>query len=87
MNATFLADNKGLNWVTALVNGRELLQGKTPSWGIFFNISIKDLFLFADKSTLCDYGHNDTRYTSRKNSNTVIIKLNQDFSKLIIWFL
>ena len=54
---------------------------------LFFNIFINDLFLSIDKSTLCNYADDNTLYTSGNDANTVINKLKQDFSKIMVpWF-
>ena len=49
---------------------------------LLFNIFINDLFLIIAKSTLCNYGDDNTLYPSGNDANTVIIKLKQDFSKI-----
>ena len=55
-------------------------------WTLLFNIFINDLFLIIAKSTLCNYGDDNTLYPSGNDANTVIIKLKQDFSKIFKWF-
>ena len=37
---------------------------------IFFSIFINNLFIFIDKSTLCNYIYDNELYTSGKDSNT-----------------
>ena len=53
---------------------------------LFFNISINDLFLFIETTTLRNYADN-TMYSSDKNSNIVISRLRQDFAIILEWFL
>ena len=53
---------------------------------LFFNIFINDLLLTIEKSTLSNYAHDNTLYTSGNDVNTVISKLKQDFSKILKTF-
>ena len=53
---------------------------------LLFNVSINDLFLVIDKSTLRNYANDNTLYTSEKDSDTVISKLKENFSKICKWF-
>ena len=44
-----------------------------------------NIFLFIDKSNLCNYPNNNALYTWGKDLNTVPCKLHQDF-KISTWF-
>ena len=53
---------------------------------LFFNISINDLFLFANKSEISNYANDNTVYCANKNINQIISNLSNDFETLRKWF-
>ena len=53
---------------------------------LFFNIFINDLFLFANKSEICNYADDNTLYSANKNINQIISNLSNDFETLTKWF-
>ena len=53
---------------------------------LFFNILTIDFFLFIETTTLCNYAHDNTMYSSHKNPNIVISRLTHDFATISEWF-
>lgn len=52
---------------------------------LFFNIFINDLFLFENKSEICNYADDNTLYAANKNINHIINNLSNDFRTLTNW--
>ena len=53
---------------------------------LLFNIFINDLFLFIESTDICNFADDNTLYTSDKNLETIINKLNIDILNLEKWF-
>ena len=51
-----------------------------------FNIFINDLFLFANKSVICNYAVDNTLYSANKNISQVISHLSNGFEISTKWF-
>ena len=52
---------------------------------LFFNIFINDLFLFTNKSEICNYADDNTLYSANKNISRNISDLSNDFETLTKW--
>ena len=53
---------------------------------LFFNIFINDLFLFANKSKICNYADHNTLYSANKNIIQIIGDRSNDIETLTKWF-
>ena len=53
---------------------------------LLFNIFVNDIFLFAKKSTLCNYADDNTQFSCEKTIDQVINNVQTDFHKIKVWF-
>ena len=72
------------------VTGRKSLITGVPQGSIlrplFFNIFINVLFLFTNKSEICNYANDNTLYSANKNISQIISGISNDFETLTKWF-
>ena len=68
---------------------KEILDG-VPQGSVLgpllFNIFINDIFLFVEKSEICNYADDNSLTVADANINTIITKLESDIQSLNIWF-
>jgi len=53
---------------------------------LLFNIFINDLFLFIEKSEVCNFADDNTLFSGNKNLDCVFSNLNSDLNNVIEWF-
>ena len=53
---------------------------------LFFNLFINDLFLFIERTNICNFADDNTIYSCNINLQTILIDLKFDMQNILKWF-